>query len=475
MNARKMAAMAVAVILAVAGGMARAEAITHDSTTINMDFITVPDWGPADDTTYGEVFYEYNIGKYEVTADQWAAVIAADPAVGNAGSWTGSQPTGGTSWDEAAKFCNWLTTGNATSGYYTISDGVASIPDGWDEWGHYDYADMNGTTYFIPTENEWYKAAYYDPAMMDYYDYPTGSDTVPTAVAGGTDADTAVFTGNGVSPMVPADVNNAGGLSAWGTMGQGGNVQEWTEAAIGTGRGIRGGAADSGDGLLASSSRPSLAPSSEFALNGFRVASVSQAPLVGDADGDGVCDFIDYGILAAHFGGAPGTEGNGGDFNGDGMVTIDDYEVLRCSYYGYSEHLGQYSGLPLDSALSLRVDADGELSIVWHEDASLDGYSICSADGLLIVTSGDPEDFLMIASVEFAAASPDAPIDGIAGQTLSLGAEFTGLDTSDLTFLYSTGQGAVEGLVIPEPATLSLLALGGLGLLRRRRTLGRRG
>ena len=111
MHMRKMAGMAVAAILLLAAGMAQADAITHGSTTINMDFVTVGNAGnTADDTiygtAYGAVIYAYKIGKYEVTADQWAAVIAADPAVGNAGNWTGSQPTGGTSWNEAAKFCN---------------------------------------------------------------------------------------------------------------------------------------------------------------------------------------------------------------------------------------------------------------------------------------------------------------------------------------------------------------------------------
>ena len=33
----------------------------------------------------GAVSYDYSIGKFEVTADQWAAVTAADANVGNAG------------------------------------------------------------------------------------------------------------------------------------------------------------------------------------------------------------------------------------------------------------------------------------------------------------------------------------------------------------------------------------------------------
>jgi formylglycine-generating enzyme required for sulfatase activity len=278
-----MTGMAVAAILLLAAGMAMADtitrAITHGSTSINMDFVTVGNAGnTADDTTYGAVAYEYNIGKYEVTAAQWAAVIAADSGVGNAGDWTGSQPTGGTSWHEAAKFCNWLTTGSATSGYYTISGGAAST----NALSHDAYAAAKGTTYFIPTEDEWYKAAYHKNngvtgGAANYWDYPTGSDTMPTAVTGGTGAGTAVFNGNGVSPTAPAIVSNAGGMSAYDTMGQGGNVWEWNEALIsGSYRGVRGGPFyDDGDDLHASP-RNIGNPTYEGYSIGFRVAEVPE-------------------------------------------------------------------------------------------------------------------------------------------------------------------------------------------------------
>ena len=88
--------------------------------------------------------------------------------------------------------------------------------------------------YFLPSEDEWYKAAYYDPnkggaGVGGYWDYATGSDSAPTAVASGTGAGTAVYGqtfGTG-----PADITNAGGLSPYGTMAQNGNVFEWCESA----------------------------------------------------------------------------------------------------------------------------------------------------------------------------------------------------------------------------------------------------
>ena len=36
--------------------------------------------------------------------------------------------------------------------------------------------------YFLPSVDEWYKAAYYDPTSGVYYNYPTGSDSVPDGI-----------------------------------------------------------------------------------------------------------------------------------------------------------------------------------------------------------------------------------------------------------------------------------------------------
>jgi formylglycine-generating enzyme required for sulfatase activity len=229
----------------------------------------------GDDTTgYGAVGYAYRIGTYDVTAAQWAAVYAADPNVGSAAYWSGSQPAAGMTWNQAAEFCNWLTTGNALSGYYSISGGSATP----NALSHDAYAALHGTTYFLPTENEWYKAAFYSGSGSTYYQYATGSNTVPTAVYSGTAAGTAVFYGNGVSPTAPAAVDEAGGLSPYGTMGQDGNVWQWNETAIGSYRGLRGGRWDYNSNSLASSYRSDLNPANENNNIGFRVASSEAVP-----------------------------------------------------------------------------------------------------------------------------------------------------------------------------------------------------
>jgi formylglycine-generating enzyme required for sulfatase activity len=113
----------------------------------------------------------------------------------------------------------------------------------------------------------------------NYWDYATGSNTAPTPVAGGTASGTAVYNGQ----SGPADVHLAGGLSPYGTMGQNGNVWEWSESAFdginnssSESRAIRGGFWFSTGFDLRSSFRGSNDPSDEYSGIGFRVASVPE-------------------------------------------------------------------------------------------------------------------------------------------------------------------------------------------------------
>ena len=117
---------------------------------------------------------------------------------------------------------------------------------------------------------------------MGYWDFPTGSDIAPNPVSGGTEAGTAVYE---FQPG-PADINFAGGLSPYGTMGQGGNVWEWIESAAdgsnnlgGEDREIRGGAWNAA-GITRDWLNPEwpsqAEPTNEFISFGFRVAMVPE-------------------------------------------------------------------------------------------------------------------------------------------------------------------------------------------------------
>jgi len=257
-----------AMLFLVAG--AQADSVTHGGTTINMDFVNMGYAGnTADSTGYGSVADNYRIGKYEVTAAQWASVIAADSNVGNAGSWAGSQPTASSSWYESAKFANWLTTGSAYSGAYQFN-GSGTLTN----VNRAAAVSAYGTVYVLPTEDEWYKAAYLKSDGSAYTLYATG-DSVPAAGAGGENYDDP-FGGSPWNVGTGIAENN-------GTFDMNGNVFEWNESAydgtldnMAENRVIRSGAFNNSESILRSSNRSIGTPTSEINRFGFRVAAIPE-------------------------------------------------------------------------------------------------------------------------------------------------------------------------------------------------------
>jgi formylglycine-generating enzyme required for sulfatase activity len=136
------------------------------------------------------------------------------------------KPATSVTWNEAARFVNWLNTSSGSlpaykfaiqpgePGYVANTDIQLWTPSdaGYDPNNLYRNSQAK---YFLPSVHEWYKAAYYDPTTGVYFDYATGSNSTPTAVANGTAAGTAVY----FHQSVPADIMLAGGLSPYGTMG----------------------------------------------------------------------------------------------------------------------------------------------------------------------------------------------------------------------------------------------------------------
>ena len=270
----------VTALVAALGSAASAADITHDGTTISMDFVTVGNAGnTADATSYGGVDYNYRIGKYEVTENQWDAVSGASTTdlLDDPGYWSGDQPVAEISWHESAMFCNWLTSGNVAQGAYAINgSGVVTAIDRADAVSTY------GTVYVIPTEDEWYKAAYYDPNKSGgagYWGYPTGSDSAPDGIDSAGDTQFEAVFYDGYNQGHPNDMDDAGALSPYGTMGQGGNVWEWNETIIyGSYRGLRGGSFLKNDNYLHASFRNYFfSPTYEDDFSfGFRVSEVPE-------------------------------------------------------------------------------------------------------------------------------------------------------------------------------------------------------
>ena len=256
------------------------------SNEFTIDFVDIGNTGNAADTTsYGAVPYVYRAGKYEITQDAITKATASGMADVTAGAWTGNQPAATINWYEAAAFVNFLNTSSGKPAAYNLtfsgswSMALWSSEQAWTAGGTNLYRNKDAF-YFLPSENEWYKAAYYNAAGANYFLYPTGSNTAPTAVASGTNADTAVYQFVSFSPAV---VRTAGGLSSYGTMGQGGNVWEINETAFdGTNnspsesRALRGGSYPNDATRLASSYHQATEPFDSAASLGFRVASVPE-------------------------------------------------------------------------------------------------------------------------------------------------------------------------------------------------------
>ena len=259
---------------------AQADTFGTSGNEFTIDFVDIGNAGnAADTTTYGAVAYSYRAGTREISQDAIDKATAGGMANVTAGPWTGDQPAANLNWYEAAAFVNFLNTSSGKTAAYDLSwsgtdwsMALWSSEQAWTAGGTNLYRNKNAF-YFLPSENEWYKAAYYNPAGSNYFLYPTASSSVPTAVASGTNAGSAVY--NGVA-SVPAIVDSAGGLSPYGTMGQGGNVWELNESAYaGTNsspseaRALRGGDWTYTEFFLRSSS-------SRVDFVGFRVASVPE-------------------------------------------------------------------------------------------------------------------------------------------------------------------------------------------------------
>lgn len=282
---------------------ARGDTFGSGANTFNIDFVTIGNPGNAADTTgspnpAGSVAYTYRIGTYEISRD----MVTKANTLGNLGltlndltAYGGNgvnRPANGTSWNEAARFVNWLNTSTGSApaykfaiqpgepGYNTFQDILLWAP-GDPGYNANNLFRNSLAHYFLPSVDEWYKAAFYDPTNAIYYDNPSGSNTAPTAVAGGTAPGTAVY--NQPTPSGPADITLAGGSSPYGTMGQGGNLFEWEETeydlvndSSSSQRGVRSGCWFSGFLQLLDSYRDGAEPTYVSDSIGFRVASIPE-------------------------------------------------------------------------------------------------------------------------------------------------------------------------------------------------------
>ena len=274
-----------------------------------IEMTTIGNPGNADDEPYwdnlhyGGVDYVYQISTYEVTVAQYTeflnAVAVSDPyglyneymmggmegslisRSGSDGSYTytavsgaENEPVRYVSFYDGLRLCNWMANGQ----------GSAST-----ETGSYDMAEGNWVTrsttasWVLPNQDEWYKAAYYDPVNDVYYDYPNGSDSVPIEPSDETTPREMNF---GDTPYWQGDqyytsVGETTGQSPYGVSDMGGNVQEWTESFSPGGgdyRVTRGGMFVSTASALSFSGTAAYSPNVEGAWEGLRLAYIIPEP-----------------------------------------------------------------------------------------------------------------------------------------------------------------------------------------------------
>lgn len=282
------------------------------------EFVAVGDPGNTADTTgYGAVADEFQIMKFEWTNFQYVQFLnAVDPNGTNPNSIynsnMGSDPRGGISfisgntagskytsrtnmrdkpvnfvnWFDAARVANWLHNGatslsSTETGAYTLggatSGNVVSL--------------SSEAKFFIPTEDQWYKAAYYKGSGINagYWAYATKSNTAPSSVtANSTGVGSAGNSGNFANYKNDADWNGLeeGHVTTVGTNGEPntygafdmtGNIWEWNDltGVASSSRSFRGGGWSTTPTNLSSSTRIPYNPSYQGNDVGFRIATLS--------------------------------------------------------------------------------------------------------------------------------------------------------------------------------------------------------
>ena len=272
---------------------------------VNIDFVVVGDPGNPNDQNYGNgvfgaVANTFAIATHEVTLDQYTAFLNAVAATdtyslynthmetvqntagisrtGMSGSYvyavigSGAHPVVNLTFYDAVRFVNWLHNGQGTgdteTGAYTLLGGTATPSNGPT------VTRNTGAKYWIPSENEWYKAAYYQPFAAGgdfdgYWLFPTRSNDIPNSRNGSvSDANSANFYrddgiengfngGYAVTNTTVYDgtqnyLTDVGAFtqaaSYYGTFDQAGNVWEWHDTINPGGtRSLRGGNCFSND------------------------------------------------------------------------------------------------------------------------------------------------------------------------------------------------------------------------------------
>ncbi len=220
--------------------------------SFNIEFVEVGDpcnagtdgWQNTTETL-GDVAYKYRMGKTEVTVGQLAAMEYS--INGSTTGLTSTMAAGGVNTLRMLTYANWLNAGCPTGGNGLVDGGVynmdwgyiepwPNVEDQWDNgdgtkniWRHKD------AKYFLPTEDELIKAAFYKGGSTNagYWFYPTGSDTAPVAEGASAGTNSANYAGAVAAALNAGSYPNT--KSPYGALDMGGNLWEACEVRYSTG------------------------------------------------------------------------------------------------------------------------------------------------------------------------------------------------------------------------------------------------
>ena len=210
----------------------------------------------------------------------------------------GGKPVNFVNWYDAVRFANWLHNGQGKRRHRNRRLHASRRKHHAEQWDKYHTQPRR--LWFLPSENEWYKAAYYDPRTAaqggppgndNYWLYPTASDSQPIRLpqtAWGRQQSGCECRQlrcgadwNGQDGNVTT-VGSAGPSSAsyYGTSDQGGNVWEWNDSAPGSiFRRIRGGSWQDGQQSLSVLNPQGFTAATAGTSDlGFRVATIVPEP-----------------------------------------------------------------------------------------------------------------------------------------------------------------------------------------------------
>jgi len=346
-------------------------------------------WNTTNQLYAGSVSNIYRIGATEISVDQFDKAMAADNRISHIDGTTNHHdytywnigernvgpgaPAAYVNWYEAARFANWLTSGDAYAGAYQFdTNGTLVAVDRNAALATY------GRIYVLPTENEWFKAAYYKPVNDGSYAVHSDGVSEPPnsypiwGTTNGFNYSTN-WSWDGAVNAAPDYMweSGYGGLEQNGTYDMCGNVFEWCESAwdgqlddMFEGRVIRGGSAKDAEIAARFNFRHgAYSPTNEHELVGFRVASLP----------------VGMYSLSVAVSGSGSVNATNGWYDADTNLSLS---ATPDAGWLFMEWTGDITGDYTTASTNLLMNGDKSITAVFSDDADGDGLLNSSESSL---------------------------------------------------------------------------------------------